>query len=200
MKPTVLLVAVAVIAATVLLPKQRAWPSVRRLEERRLILSQQNADTPFLAVLKDSGGVAAYKLECHNGEYQGESEMNFSGDFQCALFELRGGSVASGNLLATNTLNELSTDWWNRGRMRSAQLRGACLNYPEYSTLRHFQLRGMLITFSFSEVRWSHATDRRNNPLIVSFMFTASVIPDRAAESARAARAVGPEPPASCYP
>ena len=48
--------------------------------------------------------------------------------------------------------------------MRAAQLRGKCLAYPEYSTDRHFKLRGMLITLQFSGMEWSAARDQQGNP------------------------------------
>jgi hypothetical protein len=120
------------------------WPVVQPLRERRTFVSpgRDTADTPFLAFIKDSKDVPIYKLECHNGNYENESEINFSGDFHCALFAVKGDTLKSGDLLAANTRNERSTDWWNRGRMFSDQLRGECLAYPEYSTIRHFKLRG----------------------------------------------------------
>jgi len=85
--------------------------------------------------------------------------MNLSGDFQCGLFALKGTTRTSGNLLAADTKNELSTDWWNRGRMRAAQLRGECLKHPEYSTDRRFKLRGMLLTLRIADVKWSTRKD-----------------------------------------
>ncbi len=142
------------------------WPIIQPLHGQRTFINpgRGNADTPFLALIKDAGGVPIYKLECHNGNYENESEMNFSGDFQCALFALKGDALASGDLLAANTRNEQSTDWWNRGRMRSAQLREPCLAFPEYSTDRRFKLRGMLITLRFSGIQWSAHKNQQNTP------------------------------------
>lgn len=157
MKTTVKICSLALVLmpAVFLLARASKWPVIQRLEEKRVFMNpgQNNADTPFVALIKDNSGVPVYKLECHNGNYEDESEMNFSGDFQCALFAYNGTTRVSGNLLAANTRNELSTDWWNRGRMRSAQFRGECLKYPEYSTARHFKLRGMLLTLRFTDVQ-----------------------------------------------
>lgn len=188
--------------AMVLLAQASMWPVIRSLEEKRVFINpgKDNADTPFVTIIRDNEGVPAYKLECHNGNYDDESEMNFSGDFQCALFAVKGKALVSGNLLAANTKNELSTDWWNRGRLRSVQIRGECLKYPEYSTVRHFKLRGMLLTLRFTEVGWSSAKDQQNNPLIGKFTFTANVVPDPTAKSSRAEEVEGPAPPTSCYP
>jgi hypothetical protein len=178
------------------------WPVIQPLEEKRVFIApgRDNADTPFVASIKDSEGVPVYKLECHNGNYDDESEMNFSGDFQCALFAVKNKALVSGNLLAANTKNERSTDWWNRGRMRSAQLRGECLKYPEYSTARHFKCRGMLLTLRFADVGWSSTKDQQNNPLLGKFTFTVNAVPDPTAKSSVAEEVEGPVPPTSCYP
>ena len=132
--------------------------------------------------------------------------MRFSGDFQCALFAVGESGDSTGNLLAANTKDEQSTAWWNRGRMRLAQLRGVCLAYPEYSTVRHFKLRGMVITLRFTDIGWSATKDQQNNPLLAKFTFTLDVVPDKAArgprdeQTERVASPKGPKPPSSCYP
>jgi len=178
------------------------WPMILPLHETRTFVNQTPSDTdhPFLALIKDTAGVPAYKLDCHSGNYGGDSEIDFSGDFQCALFALNGSNLASGNLLAANTPNEQSTDWWNRGRLRSAQLRGNCLLHPEYSTDRHFRLRGMRITLQFSAIEWSARKDQQDNPLLERFKFTFDIVPDTDAHSLTAELPRGPEPPRSCYP
>lgn len=180
----------------------KPWPKVQSFSKIWHIpdTSETDADTPVLAYIRDMKGTPVYKLECHSGDYSDQSEMNFSGDFQCALFAVKGNTLVSGNLLAANTKNEQSADWWNRGRMRSVQLRGECLKYPEYSTVRHFKLRGMLLTLRFAEVEWSSAKDQQNNPLVGKFTFTANVVPDPTVKSSRAEEVEGPAPPTSCYP
>jgi len=178
------------------------WPIIQPLEEKRVFTNpgKDNTDTPFVALIRDTEGIPVYKLECHNGNFDDESEMNFSGDFQCALFAVKGSDLASGNLLAADTKKEQSTDWWNRGRMRAAQLREECLKYPEYSNTRHFKLRGMVLTLSFTDVKWGIARDKQNNLPIGSFTFTADAAPDAAAQNSRAEQLHGPKPPTFCYP
>lgn len=177
------------------------WPTIRPLHREHAFLhaDRANTDLPFLAFIKDTDGVPVYKFECHSGDYNGESEMNFSGYFQCALFAIKGDALTSTDLLAANTKDELSTDWWNRGRMLSRQLREKCLAYPEYSTDRRFRLRGMLVTMRFTDVVWSAKKDQQGNPMIARFAFTLGVVPDRGAQSSRAALLEGPKPPPSCY-
>lgn len=195
-------VALVLTSAAILLAQASQWPIIRPLEGKKIFINpgQNNTDTPFVAFIEDSDGTVAYKLECHNGNYDNESEINFSGNFQCALFAIKGATRTSGNLLAANTKNELSTDWWNRGRMRAAQLRGDCLKYPEYSTDRRFKLRGMLLTLRFADVKWSTRKDQQSEPLLSGFTFLFKVVPDKSAQSSRAELPPGPKPPSACYP
>jgi hypothetical protein len=179
---------------------EQSWARVHGFSGEWRIADVMDRDTSLLAYIRDTKGTPIYKLECHSGNYDDQTEMNFSGDFQCALFAVKNGVLASGNLLAADTKNGRSSDWWNRGRMRSEQLRGECLRFPEYSSARHFRLRGILLTLRFTEVRWSSAKDNLGNPLIVGFTIMADVVPDAGAHSARAERAPGPAPPAACYP
>ncbi len=177
------------------------WPTVRPVHEKRVFVDPEGkTDTPLIVFLYDTRGVPVYKLECHNGNYGVESGIWYSGDFQCALFALKGASLASGDLLAANTKDELSSDWWNRGRMRAAQLRGTCLAYPEYSTDRHFKLRGMLLTLRFADVKWSPRKDKQNEPRLARFTFLLRVVPDESAQGSGAELPHGPKPPSACYP
>lgn len=204
MKATLKVSSLALVLASAasLFAQASKWPVIRLLEEKKVFINpgQNNADTPFVAFIKASDGVPAYKLECHNANYEDESEMNFSGDFQCALFAVKGTTRTSGNLLAADTKNELSTDWWNRGRMRAAQLRGECLKYPEYSTDRRFKVRGMLLTLRFADVKWGTRKDQQSEPVLAGFTFLVKAVPDESAQSSRAELSPGPKPPSACYP
>jgi len=179
----------------------KSWPTIQPLHESQLIVVPgEEVDTPFLAFVKRVDGTPIYKLECHNGYYEDTSEINFSGAFQCALFEVHGKTVTGVNLLATAGRDEPDTEWWNRGRMLSHQLRGECLNYPEYSTLRHVRVRGMLITLGFTDVKWSSEQNREGYPMLESFRLSVDIVPDKNAQTSRAEPAPGPTPPRSCYP
>jgi hypothetical protein len=198
--------ACALILATIytvsLLAERNKWPTIQSLEKKRVItdLGKEGADTPVVEFIKDAGGVPAYKLACHTGDYENESEINFSGDFQCALFAVKGTILTSGDLLAADTKDELSTDWWNRGRVRSAQLRGECLRYPEYSTDRRFKLRGMLVILRFTNIQWSAGKDEQGNPRLAGFTLDIKVVPNKSAQGSRSELVPGQKPPASCYP
>ncbi|MGH8369635.1 MAG: hypothetical protein ACRESC_01520, partial [Gammaproteobacteria bacterium] len=182
--------------------KAENWPLVEPLYKTRTYVNpgRQNMDTKMILYIKNINGNPVYKFECHNGNYDDDTEMDFSGDFQCALFGLRDNSVITGNLLAANTPNEQNSTWWNRGRMRAIQLQGKCLAYPEYSTNRHFKLRGMLITFEFKGIEWDEDKDGENHRSFKKFTVTIDVAIDKSAHSSRAELAIGPKPPESCYP
>jgi hypothetical protein len=180
------------------------WPSIQALHETRTIVNPPMGnitDNGFTAWVKDVGGVPIYKIECHGGNYNNDSSpINFSGDFQCAFFAVHNSKITGGNLLAANTRNEQSTDWWNRGRLRSPQLRGNCLSFPEYSTDRHFKFRGMRVTLRFGDVKWNSEKENEGTPRLEGFQVTLGVVPDPSAKSAISEIPPGPTPPKSCYP
>jgi hypothetical protein len=136
-------IAVAAISWLAVQNQTPNWPTIQALHETRTIVNPQRGDTTddgFNLWVKDTEGVPVYKIECHNGNYNNDGPpINFSGDFQCAVFAVHDSKITSGNLLAAKTPNQQSTDWWNRGRLRSAQLQGNCSSFPEYSTDRHFE-------------------------------------------------------------
>ena len=196
---TCIFAALITIAQIPLLGKANEWPLIRPVKVTHPFHNRTtDSDTPFSLSIRNSEGVPVYSLECHNGNYDKDSEMNFSGDFQCALFAIRNGTRVSSNLLAANTKNEQSTDWWNRGRMRSAQLRGTCLEYSEYSTDRVFKLRGMRLTLRFTNMRWAQVKGRE--PVLTGFTFTFNAVPDQASRGPKAEVVAGSAPPPSCYP
>lgn len=184
-----------------LLAQISKWPEIQPLDKQVIIdFGEWNSDTPFIAHIRSINDTPVYRLECHNFYFDDDFGRNFSGDFQCGLYTVKESALTSTNLFAANTKYELSRDWTNRGRMRKEQLRGKCLDFPEYSTVRHFKLRGMLVTLSYNDVQWSTGKDRHNNPLIQKFRFVVKVELDPSAQSSRAELHVGPKPPDSCYP
>jgi hypothetical protein len=201
-----ILFTIALLAVTTLqsLPALEAfaWPRIQPLSKQWRVDGAATADETFGVVtdITSENGTPLYRVECHNGNYNGQIPMNFSGDFQCALFAIKDGAVASPNLLAADTPDERSADWWNRGRMRSEQLRGGCLRYPEYSTERHFKLRGMLMTLRFIDVQWQPQIGRSDDRLLEGFTFVLRAVPDKSADSFRAQISHGGQPPRSCYP
>ena len=193
---------VVVVAACATSAQPQIWPPITPLSETRTFLSSASTgvDTPFVAQIRDAMGVSLYQLECHNGNYEGDSPISFSGDFQCGLFVVKGSAVLLENLLAADTRDEQSTDWWNRGRLRAAQLLGECSAYPEYSASRHFRLRGMLIEFRFTDIEWESANSVGTPSRLGAFTFRLDVTADDSANSSASEVPTAPQPPESCYP
>jgi hypothetical protein len=88
-------------------------------------------------------------------------------------------------------------DWRNRGRLIAAQLQGDCLQYPEYSTLRHFRLRGMDVTLAYSDIAWTQGPKASQ---LRGFTLTLDTMPDKDAKMPMAEVAAGDAPPTRCYP
>jgi hypothetical protein len=157
-----------------------------------------DADLPaFTFYLRDAGGTSMYKFECHVGGYPDDSELQWTGDFQCALFPYRGDTVTPVNVLAMDSHAEQSVDWHNRGRLLANQLQPPCTDYPEYSTLRHFRLRGMDMTLAYTDIVWAQGS---KGPILQKFTLTLDVAPNKDAKTPQAEVAAGPSPPKSCYP
>src|SRR5579871_504457 len=172
------------------------WPGIEPAQESRTFSEFENSDTPLTLLVRNSAGHPIYKLECHNGNYEGSSEINFSRDFQCALFALSGGTRTSWNLLASSQKPEQNSDWLNRGRMTANQIWGPCGADADYGRIRRFRLRGMTITFRFENLRWFPATDSDQRHRLEKFTFRVAVVPDKSAQTPDA-EPVGSEPPAS---
>ena len=75
----------------------------------------------------------------------------------------------------------------------SWQLQGECLNYPEYSTLRHFRLRGLDLTLSYTDIVWQGSK-------LEKFTLHLDATPDAGARSPMAEPAAGDRPANACYP
>jgi len=175
-----------------------SWPDITDVRgERTYVDTGKGGDTPFLLVVKDRAGIPAYRLDCHNGDYDDDSEFNFSGDFHCALFAMDGDKTTSPNLLSSDEESKIGRDWFNRGRMIGNQLKGLCGEYSEYGVLRHFRLRGMLVTFHFGDLHWFPFAQFNRNRLS-KFTFTVSFVGERSATSASAEAVEVPRPPRSC--
>jgi hypothetical protein len=183
-------------AAATSAPTSAAWPVIRPVHISRTYTPAADSDTPLTVRLESPGGAMVYKLECHNGNYEEMSFINFSGDFQCALYSVGGGRRTSWNLLASDVPAEQGSDSLNRGRMTANQVWGDCGAIPEYGRIRHFRLRGMRITFEFNDLRWASAASPKI-PKLAAFTFILDASPDASATSAAAEeiRAPWPGPP-----
>lgn len=178
---------------TAVAPPQGWTPPQPLHAEYHFVRPKSGEDTPFSVFLLDGSGNKLYRFECHDGDYDDTSVLSWSGEFQCALFPFKVDTVTPVNVLAVDSRDEQSTDWWNRGRLLAKQLQGECLQYPEYSILRHFRLRGLDLTLGYSDIAWQGGN-------LDKFTLILDVTPDADAKSPLAERAEGPSPPKGCYP
>lgn len=135
-----------------------AWPTIAPVHERvRFDNLAPGRDTPVVVGVTDVSGVPRYRLECHNGEYDGRSIIEFSGIFHCAVAAVDGERFTSGNLLAEASREQQRSDWLNRGRFSVHQLRPPCSAYPQYGPTRLFRFRGLALTLRIRDVAWAEA-------------------------------------------
>ena len=181
---------------------ESAGPAIQPLHAEFVYVRPQKPgdDAPFITYILDAKGNKVYRFECHDGGYYDEGyDLHFTGDFQCVLFPFKGDTVSAVNVLAADTHAEQSKDWWNRGRILARQLRGDCRNYPEYSTARHFRLRGMAFTLSIKDIVWDPGAGGKE-PALAKFILRVEAVMDPDATSPVAEAADGPAPPKACYP
>ncbi|HXB27481.1 MAG TPA: hypothetical protein VNV25_22320 [Gemmatimonadaceae bacterium] len=175
------------------------WPEVLPVHRTFAFVhpGQNGADTPASLFVISVDGDTAYKMDCHNGNYDDDSEINFSGDFQCALFALQRGVKASANLLADSSRDQQTSDWlFNRGRILAIQLWGQCGTYAEYGLVRHFRVRGMRVTLEFGNLRWSTVGPDKSQ--LDQFTVDLSVVADSSANSETAQVVEVSRPPRGC--
>lgn len=171
------------------------WPVLKERHDQFGFKAPEvpGGDQPYVLRLDDTAGTGRYQLECHTGEYGENNLLRWSGLYQCALFPINGDSITAVDLLATESREEQADDGWNRGRILAQQFHAPCVSYPEYSTLRHFRLRGFDLTLAFTDIVWS-------GPRIGRFTLHVDVAPDLDAKTDVAAKAEGDRPPRACYP
>lgn len=171
------------------------WPVLKERHEQFAFVAPNGpgVDRPYVLHLLDSSGAEQYRLECHTGEHGEDELLKWSGLYQCALFPTKGDSISAVDLLAADTREEQSDDGWNRGRILAQQFHAPCVSYPEYSTLRHFKLRGFDLALSFTDVIWQ-------GPKLEQFTLHVDVTPDTDAKSPLAVTAAGDRPSHACYP
>jgi hypothetical protein len=171
------------------------WPVLKARHEQFVFTAPEGpgVDRPYVLHLEDAQGQAIYQLECHSGEHGEDNLLKWSGLYQCALFPTNGDSISAVNVLAADTKEEQRDDGWNRGRILAQQFHAPCVSYPEYSTLRHFKLRGFDLTLGFTDLVWQ-------GPKLQKFTLHVDVVPDVDAKSDVAATAEGDRPSHACYP
>jgi hypothetical protein len=173
----------------------KGWPTTLEIHKTYSFTDAGKAEAR-LEILGVKGNLL-YLLECHAAGYEGDPEFDYSGDFECRLKSTTGKDRYS-TLLTENP--KQTRDWESRGRAFVEELFGKCGDYPEYGKVRHFKLRRMRITFTFSNVvvrdnLLSKSQPAENSASLRSFRFDVEVKPDPTATSAIAQPVTYLEPP-----
>ncbi len=158
------------------------WPEVTPLQKHFHFANAHEANADVY--IHGLDGKPLYLLKCRTGEYEGDPDFNYSGDFQCRLISLYEDALST-----SMTENPFATtDHETRARVFAEELWGQCGDYPEYGRVRHFRLLGMKLTFKFSEVIFDRKQGRSSRAgdegvSLRSFGFDVQVNPDKDALS-----------------
>jgi len=151
------------------------WPAVSRYEKEFRIQS------PHTAVVKTfflgTDGRPLYLFICRTGDDETVLNVSYAGDLDCRLIEADQGEVETNLLVEAHDL----AAWYSRARMFGYELLGDCAAYPEYGRIRHFRLRGMRITMTFENVRFSKISNDDGSPSLASYTLRLKVQPDATA-------------------
>ena len=179
---SVQLIPASILVAIALGQSSTHWPQIIETQREYEFSQKSGQDTPVLLALKDIDYRDAYRFECHNGDYNEDRPITFSGFFQCAIFALKDGAIASDNLLAARTPDEQHSDWMNRGRFLLQQLRGSCAEIPEYGSTRTFRFRNISVRLQITDL----VLDSHDGGVAKRFRVKLSVVPDQTAASSAA--------------
>ncbi len=167
------------------------WPAIRPTRIGVPFPDARKADTTV--VIKESNGKPLYRLACHTSDYSGDTDFDYSGDFECRLTSLDS-SEGYSTLLTDDP--QPTRDWQSRGRFLAEDLVGSCGTYPEYGLVRHFRLRGMAITLALRDPVFDTVTAMTGVKRVGlrSFRFEFTAVPDTGAKSPIAERPSVAEP------
>jgi len=127
------------------------WPKIQPLEVTSGINFEGNKallSIPFF----DKGGKVRYRLVCRGvkeiylDSLMDRLKINYLGPWMCVLN--KGNRETEFTLLNAGGV----APWHGRGYFYDKQLIASCGNYPEYGRVRHFRLRGFILTLEFTDI------------------------------------------------
>ncbi len=146
------------------------WPVITDLDTT-VTINTSAEKISYKFSMKDQSGKILYSLFCYGGstEYldnlSDSSGSNFVGPL-CFLLAIGEKKYADESLLCEDG----SAPWYSRGQINDyKQLVGACGQYPEYGCLRHFRLRGFVLTLHFINI----VLDKDESPVKFDVKITA---------------------------
>ncbi len=168
--------AILIVAATSSSPADEpVWPQIVGLE-KEYQFEYANEAQVYLT-LRDENGTPKYLLECGSIFYDGNSNVYFSGDFECRLESLYSTETVS-TLFAYD--KEHTRDWENRALFYAEHFVGDCRRSPYGGEPRVLRLRSMKIVLEIfdEELAFEEVEGRRRYARFVSFRFRVRVSRD----------------------
>jgi hypothetical protein len=126
-------------------PSSAGWPDVVALRDSVAFADAKTAAAEW--TIRGAGQAPLYHVACHAYGFEGDTAFDYSGDFECRLTSMYSEEEVS--TLFTENWRQ-TRDWESRARFLAEELVGRCAAYPEHGLVRHFRLRGMLVTLSIS--------------------------------------------------
>ena len=140
---------------------QNKWPKILPMNKTVQFIAGKNTSSKIKIMGKNEKPL--YLLESYINAWEFDSnDFNYSGDFECRLTSLQGDNNGYPTLL-TNNPNP-ARDWDSRGRFLLEDILGRRADYPEYGRLRHFRLRGMVLTLFIKNIEVSQGSQFKNGP------------------------------------
>lgn len=127
-----------------------SWPAIKPIKKRVHFTDHEGAKLQIMGV----DGNPLYLLECHlkplDELYDKDPSFNYSGVLDCRLTPVHPEAVGYSTLLTEETHQTSDT---TRARFSSRELFGKCADYPEWGRVRHFRLRGMVLTLEVKDIQ-----------------------------------------------
>ena len=177
-----------------------SWPRIAPLKRSFEFHNLPEIEPSVDLKIRSPKGKPLYRLLCHSDDYKRGPDLqyrdensDFGGVLGCHLFSLYD-QRNLGNLFLFDPLEPYYI--WTRAVLNAGDVFGPCAGYPEHGALRHFRLRGMEITFRYSDIVFDDPKPGASVPAIRSFHFEVRVTSDPAAISSIAEGVAVRSPPA----
>ena len=162
------------------------WPLIKPVQEHYEFADVKKARLSL--VIRGLDNRPLYRFHCNGMSALEPEDADSWADFSCHLHSVYTRDKIESLLIENASVPREAT---SRGEIWSHFLRGQCADYPDWGRIRSFRLRGMRLTFVLSNMKFAiDPTDplsRKTEPLLESFQFKVTVVPDPKAHSAIAA-------------
>lgn len=148
------------------------WPEIKEAKGEVHVIYVANAEPNGLELaITAPGGTPLYMLTCHNFDHVGGGDLTYSGLMQCYLFPWQR-YIGQRNLLDDDTSRP---SFQSRARFAKEHVMPDCSGFAEWGAVRHFWLRGMVLTLALRNLTFSRDPDDPQNLRVETFDFEAKV-------------------------